>query len=173
MTTAEVWLSRTGPPTAARALDVAEVFSALAPAVAGYLRASACQDPDDVLGEVFLRVARGLPRFEGTAAGLRSWVFTIAYRCLVDEHRRNRRQRLLVGRLRAPVAAPSPAEPLDADLVRALAGLTPEQREVVCLRFVADLSIDEVARITGRPCGAVKALQHRGLESLRARLAAG
>ena len=52
----------------------------------------------------------------------------------------------------------------------ALMLLTPDQREVVTLRFVADLAIEEVARITGRPIGAVKALQHRALRALAATL---
>lgn len=42
--------------------------------------------PRTVLGEVFLRVARGLGRFRGSEADLRRWVFTIAHNCLMDEH---------------------------------------------------------------------------------------
>jgi RNA polymerase sigma-70 factor (ECF subfamily) len=68
--------------------------------------------------------------------------------------------------------APAPNEPLDAGLHDALLQLTPEQREVVTLRFVADLAIEEVARITGRPAGAVKSLQHRALRVLASALTA-
>ena len=50
--------------------------------------------------------------------------------------------------------------------MRALCELTAEQREVVALRFVADLSIEAVATLTGRSPGAVKALQHRALAAL-------
>jgi RNA polymerase sigma-70 factor (ECF subfamily) len=57
-------------------------------------------------------------------------------------------------------------EPLDPALLAALASLTPDQREVVLLRFVADLSLEDVANVTKRNVGAVKALQHRGLENL-------
>ncbi|HVM02425.1 MAG TPA: sigma-70 family RNA polymerase sigma factor, partial [Acidimicrobiales bacterium] len=56
------------------------------------------------------------------------------------------------------------------DLVEALSRLTADQREVVVLRFVADLPLADVARITGRRTGAVKALQHRALEALSALL---
>jgi RNA polymerase sigma-70 factor (ECF subfamily) len=140
-------------------------FRALGPAVRGYLRSAGAEDADDVLGEVFVGVARGIRRFEGDEDALRRWVFTIAYRCLVDERRsRSRRARLL--HRSQPKDAPAPDEPFDPELVRALHCLTPEQREVVTLRFVADLSIDEVARITGRPSGAVKSLQHRALRQL-------
>jgi len=47
-----------------------------------------------------------------------------------------------------------------------LAQLTPDQREVIGLRFVADLALEDVARITGRKVGAVKAMQHRALAQL-------
>ena len=62
--------------------------------------------------------------------------------------------------------APEAAEPFDPDLVAALGDLTPDQREVVVLRFVADLPLEAVAAITGRPVGAVKSLQHRALAQL-------
>jgi RNA polymerase sigma-70 factor (ECF subfamily) len=133
----------------------------------GYLRASGCRDAEDVLGDVFVRVAGALPGFLGDDGALRSWVFTIAYRCLVDEHRRARRRRLLAGRLPPAAVSPPPGEPFDAALVVALNALTADQHEVMTLRFVADLSIDDVSDITGRTPGAVKSLQHRGLLALR------
>jgi RNA polymerase sigma-70 factor (ECF subfamily) len=63
-------------------------------------------------------------------------------------------------------AAPPPAEALDPELVAALALLTDNQREVIALRFVADLPLEDVAKLTKRTVGAVKALQHRGLATL-------
>jgi RNA polymerase sigma-70 factor (ECF subfamily) len=48
--------------------------------------------------------------------------------------------------------------------------LTAEQRDVLLLRFVADLSLEEVAAAQGRSVGSVKAMQHRALESVRRRL---
>ena len=71
----------------------------------------------------------------------------------------------------ARLAESAPAEdPFDPALAAALAGLTPEQREVVVLRFVADLSLETIAEMTNRPVGAVKSLQHRGLRNLAAAL---
>ena len=52
-----------------------------------------------------------------------------------------------------------------------LAGLAPDQRDVVLLRIVADLSIEDTAAALGKRPGAVKALQHRAMRSLRTRLA--
>lgn len=148
----------------APARDAADVFRALAPAVHGYLRSAGAADPEDLLGDVFVAVTAGLARFDGDEAALRRWVFTIAHHKLVDERRRAARRR----RLRLPFGrdAGAPDEPFDPALVAALARLTAEQRETVMLRFVADLPLDAVAAITGRPIGAVKALQHRGLAQL-------
>ena len=149
--------------------ELEAVFTSYAAPLLGYVRAAGAQDPEDVFGEVFVRVARHLGRFRGTDAQLRSWLFTIAHRCLIDEQRR-------LSKARRPAPRPDdvtvrpPAEPFDRDLLRALHGLTPDQRAVVTLRFVADLSLEEVATITKRPVGAVKALQHRALRSLAAQL---
>jgi RNA polymerase sigma factor (sigma-70 family) len=150
---------------------VDDVFAALGPAVHGYLRAAGADDSEDVLSEVFVRVARCLGRFRGGDDDLRRWVFTIAHNCLIDEHRRRGRQRRFLRKLdTSEPMAPAPNEPLDPTLHDALLQLTPDQREVVTLRFVADLAIEEVARITGRPAGAVKSLQHRALRVLASAL---
>ena len=64
------------------------------------------------------------------------------------------------------IAATATPAGFDPDLLAALDQLTEDQREVVVLRFVADLSLEAVAKLTRRKVGAVKALQHRALENL-------
>lgn len=146
--------------------DAGDVYRALAPAVLGYLRAQGAREPEDLLGEVFLQVTRYLPRFRGDESDLRRWVFTIARHRLVDDQRRRARRPQIASTQVPDLEAPPPAGPLDSDLVAALGRLTPEQREVVVLRFVADLSLEEVADVVKRNVGAVKALQHRALATL-------
>lgn len=146
--------------------NAGEVYRALAPSVLGYLRAQRLSDPEDVLGDVFLHVARDLRRFKGDDAALRRWVFSIAHNRAMDDHRRRARRPAIVDADVPDEAAPAPTDPLDPELVEALAALTADQREVIVLRFVADLPLEAVARITGRKIGAVKALQHRALENL-------
>lgn len=143
-----------------------DVYRQLAPVVLGYLRAQRAPDPEDLLGEVFLQVARDLHTFKGDAAALRRWVFAIAHNRLLDSRRRVSRRPRLADRDVPDGVVPPPPDPLDPELVAALAQLTPDQREVVVLRFVADLPLADVARITGRRVGAVKAMQHRALETL-------
>ena len=155
--------------TAMPARSVADVFVALGAPVHGYLRAAGVADTENLLGDVFLRVARALPRFSGDDRDLRRWVFTIAHNCVIDDRGRATRERAsfaFLHRRDRHNAAPAPAEPFDPALLAALADLTPDQREVVTLRFVADLSLDEVAHMTGRDVGAVKSLQHRALRTL-------
>jgi RNA polymerase sigma-70 factor (ECF subfamily) len=147
------------------------LYRELGPAVLAYLRAHAVDDPDDVLGEVFLQVTRDLPRFDGDQASLRRWVFAIAHNRIVDHHRRRHRRPRLVPASESEGAELADTRPvdhqlLDPVLVDALRTLTPEQRDVVVLRFVADLSIAEVAQLMGRRPGAVKALQSRALARL-------
>ena len=153
--------------------DAADLYRRLAPAVLGYLRSQGVADADDLLGEIFLQVVRDLSRFRGDDAALRRWVFTIAHHRIVDTRRRAKRRPVLAGDAVPDKAAPTAPDSFDPELVLALDRLTADQREVVALRFVADLSIDTVAALTGRTPNAVKALQHRALETLARELGAG
>lgn len=144
----------------------AEVYRRLAPAVLGYFRAQRIDDPEDVLGDVFLQVARDIGKFKGDDDDLRRWVFSIAHNRLVDARRRAARRPVLVDGEVPERPAPAAIDEIDPALVAALDALTADQREVVVLRFIADLSIESVAQITRSGTGAVKSLQHRGLERL-------
>ena len=147
-----------------------DVYEELAPSVIGYFRSRGVADPEDLCGDVFASAARGLPRFRGDAGDLRRWVFTIAHHRLVDEYRSASRNREQPVPHTPDVAADQRDTAIDQDLIDALALLTDDQREVVTLRFVADLSIADVARLLGKRTGAVKMLQARGLDDLRHRL---
>jgi RNA polymerase sigma factor (sigma-70 family) len=147
--------------------SVEGIYEALAPAVLGYFRSHRMADPEGLTGDVFVAVTQRLAGFEGDDVALRRWVFTIAHHRRVDEIRRA---------ARAATSGPGteeatdPEDPFDPDLVAALATLTDDQRQVVVLRHVADLSVEDVAAITGRSLGSVKMLSARGLEALARRL---
>ena len=146
----------------------AELYRALAPAVLGYLRSQRAPDPEDVLGEVFLHVARDAHRVRGDTEKRRRWVFTIAHHRLVDAWRRRAaRPQIVDGPVPDRPAVDDQVTIADPELQGALDALTDDQRTVVLLRFVADLPLRDVAKITGRRVGAVKALQHRGLDELQ------
>jgi RNA polymerase sigma factor (sigma-70 family) len=145
----------------------------LAPAVAGYLRVQSVRDADDLTSEVFLGVVRGIDRFLGDEAQFRSWVFVIAHRRVQDDRRRRVRrpdpdELVDDGRLVGGDTEDDVLRSLAASRVHALcARLAPDQRDVLLLRIVADLTVDDVAAVLGKSRGAVKALQRRGFQALR------
>lgn len=157
-----------------RARTPEAVYRELAPAVLGYFRSQRMADPEGLTGDVFVAVTERLVRFEGDDAALRRWVFTIAHHRRVDEIRRAGRRPAGVELDAETDAVRDPTvhdpELPDPELLAALGDLTEEQREVVALRFVADLSVADVAELSGRSEGAVKMLSARGLEALRAAL---
>jgi RNA polymerase sigma factor (sigma-70 family) len=154
------------------------MFTALSPAVTGYLRAQGSAEPEDLTSEVFVAILRNLRNFQGDEAGFRSWVFTIAHRRLLDERRRRSRRPMPepLTDTTAGVAHESPAaddvegtidRSLGAERVRALCDrLVPDQRDVLLLRLLGDLSIEQIAGTLGKSKGAVKALQRRGLAAV-------
>lgn len=154
-----------------------QIYADLAPVVAGYLRVQRATEPEDLTSEVFLGVFRGLATFEGSESQFRSWVFTIAHRRLLDERRRLRRAPPLAdvdldAYRRGGDVEREALESLGEQWVIGLCSrLSADQRTVLLLRVLGDLTLEEVARITGKSLGAVKALQRRALESLRRKLA--
>jgi RNA polymerase sigma factor (sigma-70 family) len=153
------------------------LYRDLAPAVTAYLRLHGAAEPDDLASETFLGVFTGLARFSGDEDALRAWVFTIAHRRLVDDWRaRSRRPRLAdeAGDLGTLPGGDVEDDVLlrvgAAEVHRVCAGLPDDQRAVLLLRILADLTVEQVAAAMGRSVGSVKALQRRGLRALRAEL---
>jgi RNA polymerase sigma-70 factor (ECF subfamily) len=145
--------------------------------VAGYARSNGARQPDEVTGDVFVAVVRGIDGFEGGETQFRSWILTITHRRIIDERRRRTRRN---EQLTDPTALEPHAvedettaalDRLEADgILDLVEHLTEDQRAVLLLRVVADLSIAEVAEVLDKPEGAVKALQHRAFAALRRHL---
>lgn len=159
---------------AGEATSFQRLYDDLAPPVAAYLRGRGVRDVEDVTSEVFLAVFTGLGRFTGGQPEFRSWVFTIAHRRIVDQWRSNGRTPESVAweDRKDPRSAASAEEDalvqLGEDRVRRLLdGLSEDQRDVLLLRILGDLTVDQVAEALGKRSGAVKALQRRALASLR------
>jgi RNA polymerase sigma factor (sigma-70 family) len=156
--------ARAGAPWA-----LERIYAVLSPAVAGLFRAQGIDDSDDLTSEVFVGVLRNLAWFDGDAKSFRSWVFTIAYRRLADERRHQARRPPAVPLADRP--EPAAADDVYTEVERSLATervralcdrLAPAQRDVLLLRILGDLTVDQVAGVLGRSRGAVKALQRRG-----------
>lgn len=157
-----------------------ELYLELAGPISGYLRAGGAADPDDLTSEVFLQVARDISRFDGDDASFRSWVFVIAHRRLIDARRTMSRRPAIVGD--ASDHSESPGGDVEEEAMERLSvgqmaelldELTEDQRHVLTLRLIADLSLEETAATMGKRVGAIKALQRRALSNLRSALETG
>jgi RNA polymerase sigma-70 factor (ECF subfamily) len=162
--------AQTGDQLAFRA-----IYETLAPSVAGYLRSHGAADPEALTSEVFLALFKRLPELEGGASGLRTFTFSVAHARLVDEIRA--RSRTPVHTAYDPDHDPRVSESAETEAMDrsgafgalALLGALGElQREVITLRVVAGLSLEETAAAIGRSVGSVKQLQRRALLALRA-----
>ena len=139
------------------------IYFELAPPLLGYLRARRAAQPEDLLGEVMVQMARDLPSFGGGTWDLRVWSFTIAHYRLLDER----------PSVQEP-AEPTP-DPLWAPSVervgRLLARLSPDQQNVILLRVLGELTSEEVASVIGAAAADVEVLEHRALATLASELA--
>lgn len=155
-----------------------ELYRALSPAVSRYLWLNGAVDPESLTNEVFLGVFMGLVSFSGREPEFRSWVFTIAHRRLIDDRRQVGRRPATAGfepdsldGISGGDAEDDAMGSLALDRMRdVLACLTPDQRRILLLRLVADLTVDQVAEATGKTTAAVKSLQRKGLDGIRRRL---
>ncbi len=153
----------------------AEIYMAYSAPLHGYLRSRCPSGADDLLGETFLQAVRDIARFEGSETDFRAWLYTIARHRIIDERRR---------RGRRPETPTAPEDLHDEralgdtegeamarlsldDAMRLVNKLSDDQQDVVMLRLIADLSIEEVARVLGKSPGAIKQLQRRGLVALQ------
>jgi len=128
---------------------------------------------EDMVGDVFVRALEGLPAYQDIGLPFEAWLYRIAHARVVDHYRRRNVRK--VAPLDEGLAAGEKTDPdrLVADrddagrAWQALQRLTEEQQQVISLRFIAGYSTAEVASLLEKTEGAVKALQHRALATLR------
>ncbi len=151
-----------------------ELWKRLSPQIAGYLRGHRVRDVDDLTSEVFLDCLRNIGTFTGDGEAFRRFLFFVARRRYIDWVRRS----VTAGPVIAYDAEQDDRPVLSAEddaleliasegVVELLAGLTDDQRDVLLLRLVADLTVEQVSLAVGKPVGAVKQLQRRGIDALR------
>jgi RNA polymerase sigma-70 factor (ECF subfamily) len=155
------------------------IYRDLAGPVRGYLAGRGSPEPEDEAAETFLHVAKGIASFDGDESAFRSWVFSIAHRRMVDAHRKaGRRPKVADTELTDlaesadRMAIPSAEESVlvrDAAVAAAdlLSGLSEDQRQILLLRVVGELSVRETAAVVGKSESAVKVAQHRAITALR------
>ena len=121
-----------------------ELYDAIAPQLTRYLRARGVPEPDDVVGETFVKVVRYIDGFEGDEAAFRTWVFTIGRNLVVDDLRKRTRRPVDVV-TDDQLAAAGPRGDAEDDAMRDLAvahveeileHLSADQRDVLLLRIL-------------------------------------
>jgi RNA polymerase sigma factor (sigma-70 family) len=122
-------------------------------------------DADDCYQETWLAALRAYPRLRD-ASNLRSWIFTVAHRKVIDHVRARRRVAVPVGDAPETPAADLPAQP-DDDLWARVRELPAKQRTAVALRYVADAGYEDIAAVMGTSQEAARRNVHEALKRLR------
>ncbi|GAB2728789.1 hypothetical protein GCM10027038_28890 [Arthrobacter bambusae] len=150
------------------------VYQAFAGQVLGYLTAKGVSDPEAVTQDVFLAVVPRVDTITGGVSGLRTFVFSVAHARMVDDHRRQSRapeHHEFEPERDTRQSSSAESEAMDrvapGEVLALLDLLREDQREVLTLRIVAGLTVDQAAEIMGKSQGAVKQLQRRALNALR------
>lgn len=129
---------------------------------------------EDIVADTFERVFRSGRRFDPRKSSERTWIYSIALNLLRDHARRTdvaaRTHELSPAGSSNLQAEPSGAVE-DRDLIRrALPTLTAEEREAIALRYGADLSLPEIAKLTKERLTTIEGRVYRALRKLRAEL---
>lgn len=140
-----------------------------------YRQVSDVETARDLTADVFHRLLQAIQKGNGPRQDTKAWLYRSAHNIVIDYYRRQQHRDhlpLFEGIVDGDMDLAKTAEMnLAADSLRqALNELTPEQRQVITLKFLAGLSNIEVAEVMEKPIGAVKSLQHRALAALQRQL---
>jgi len=129
---------------------------------------------EDLVADTFERALRARRRFDPRKGSAKTWLYSIALNRLRDHARRAASEGRALETLEGRAAGSEPAEGREAELVaqratlaHALEALAPEEREAIALRFAGDLSLKEIARVTGVPMTTAEGRVYRALGKLR------
>lgn len=129
------------------------------------------RDADDVCQEIMLKVLYGLKNFEGKSK-FKTWLYSITYNECITQYRKDRRKRRLIDALALdPQEEASEADAPKAEerggMERWLAHVNPIDREILIMRFVAELEFQEIADVMNMGLSATKMRYKRALDRLR------
>ena len=130
-------------------------------------------DAEDLTTQTFLKMLESIGRFRWQSAPFSAWLFRIAHNLAMDHFRATRRWQP-----EEEVPKPEPDEATSAEagalqsigrksMLELIEDLSPEQQQVLTLKFVFNFANAEAATILGKTEGAIKSLQHRALVSLQ------
>jgi RNA polymerase sigma-70 factor (ECF subfamily) len=155
--------------------DFERIYAEHAQALFGFLayRTGDRALAEDLLADTFERAYGARTRFDRRRASEKTWLYSIALNLVRDHHRRRAAEGRALEKVGARTSTEAPGvdrlEDRDA-LGRALATLSAEERDAVALRFGADLTVPEIARLTDNPLTTVEGRVYRALRKLREEL---
>ena len=143
--------------------------------VTGFFRSRGISDPESATGDVFFELSRNLEAFRGNEDSFTTLVFAIAYKRLFleDLHPRRRPRAALADKVldhlqsEIEVIIDDTSHRIPDSVRTALQVLKPEQRDVLCLRIVAGLTVEQTAEVVGSNISTVKTLQRKALARIR------
>lgn len=143
-----------------------------------YYRTSSAADAEDLTARTFYQALANLQRYHDQGVPFSAWLFRIAHNLVANWHRDSSRHRAMPidDALDLPDRGDEPpraAERLEekSELRAVIATLPAERQQLLLLKFVEQLPNAEIATVMGRTEGAVKALLHRTIDTLKTRLA--
>jgi RNA polymerase sigma-70 factor (ECF subfamily) len=130
-------------------------------------------DAEDLTTQTFLKMLESIGRFRWQSAPFSAWLFRIAHNLAMD-HFRARRRWQPEEEVPEPAGSEEPSAELQAmqsigrqSMMELIQDLSPEQQQVLTLKFVFNFANADVATILEKTEGAIKSLQHRALASLQ------
>ena len=147
-----------------------EIFRVYQPGLIRYLHTRAPGLAEDVASQTWISVAKSISNFHGDGSALRGWILTIGHRRLTDEFRRQERRLDHAAELIDITDNATPEDIVTESAgwaKRLLSQLPPQQADVVMMRVIGGLSVQEVADATGLSRANVRVLSHRGLARLQ------
>ena len=161
-----------------RPSDFDRLFDAHAQGLFGFLayRLGDRALAEDLVADTFERALRSRRRFDPRRGSEKSWLYAVALNLLRDHQRRRGAEQRAIERASAGGVADGPDPALElaerrAELGPALELLADEEREALALRFGADLTVPEIAKLLGEPLTTVEGRVYRALRKLRAEMA--
>ena len=155
---------------------LAEIYDAYSSGIYRYAmrRLGDAAVAEDCAAETFARFLKALQERRGPRDHLQAYLYRIAHNWIVDFYRNNEQTSELSEALRSEADIPEDeaAKHIRQKQVRkAIRMLTPDQQNVVALKYLEDWCNEEIACALHKPVGAVKSIQHRALKSLQKLLA--
>ena len=142
-----------------------------------WARVSDQQLAEDLTGDVFTSMVVNLPKYRSIGTPFQAWLYRIARNLIIDHRRKasSRKEWQFDEVINNSAAEEDPTLIVEdqitvEDVQAALGELKPLKQDVIILRFIVGLSINEVASILGRTISSVKVTQHRALKELRLKL---